>query len=256
MFNKEDYLVYANGTLGEVGLIDFLEGEVHIVPDEDEGTFFIEPLEDATFFTFVGTLGGERIYNGDVVGSVDGQRWEVELQKDGEKVILHFLDKKLERKSEGKVFHKSELEELSHFVDRIGHSFELREELPKVEFRVTTVREVENGEVTYFYAMNNVEKEEVDLIKASIFEQGSEEPYNRITLSHAVFLDSIQAGTITEVKIEEYLNYLVGMQSFKEEEDRVERKRLAITKLADRFGEEETCEVCEEHVDDCTCTVW
>jgi hypothetical protein len=256
LFNKEDYLVYVNGTLGEVALIDFLEGEVHVIPVEEKAVILIEPLEDATFLPFIGTLDKEKIYNGDVVGSVDGQRWEIEMKEDGETLVLHFLDKSLNRTTQGREFNKKELDELSHLVDYIGNIHVMRDKLPKVEFRVTTVREVENGEVTYFYAMNNVEKEEVDLIKASIFEQGSEEPYNRITLSHAVFLDSIQAGTITEVKIEEYLNYLVGMQSFKEEEDRVERKRLAITKLADRFGEEETCEVCEEHVDDCTCTVW
>jgi hypothetical protein len=232
-------------------------------------------LADATFLQRVGVLGGVNIFDRDVVGSVDGKKWEVVLQENKETVQLHLLDEKLNRKEAGDVFDKADLKELEPYVELVDSIFVLKDELEAFsleDFKIMVVREVVDGETTYFYAMNKKDTEEVDLIKATIFED-TDEDYSRITLSYNVFLDSLEAKTLVEVEHQEFLNYLIGLKSFEEDETVETDITNLVQEEADRedikqalggtgnpkkaqANVEATCEDCDEPVSECECPEW
>jgi hypothetical protein len=273
MFNSEDFIVYAKEAqlIGELGAIDFAKQNVTVIVQDENGKYEeVVELADATFLQKVGVLRGVNIFDRDVVGSVDGKKWEVVLQENKETVQLHLLDEKLNRVEAGDVFGKEELKELDPYVELVDSIFVLKDELEEVDltgFKIMVVREVVDGDTTYFYAMNKKDTEEVDLIKATIFED-TDEDYTRITLSYNVFVDSLNAKTLVEVEHQEFLNYLIGLKSFEEDEKaEVEQKEADIADIQASLGgigkpkkvQEEvevTCEDCDEPISECECPEW
>lgn len=203
--------------IGSIGEVSFLKGTVTIVDENKD--LHTTTLEKVVILEEVGTFeSGTVIYDHDVLGSVDGKLYEIELQKDKQNVQMHLLDSKLERVQSGEVINKVNLTNYEKFFTLVGNFYELEVE-DTVDFNVVIVKDYNGEHFTYFYACNNKEKEEVDLIKVLYF--GStlleEEEYERRTLSYEVYLDSVEQGTLKEVTPRELNLYVSGAKSFEED---------------------------------------
>jgi len=199
MFKKSIGYVAEINLLGEVAGVDFRNGLYVLV--DDNGEEHAVKIEDVEILEEAFVLHGLSIFNKDVLGSIEGKLYQVELH--GEDVQLHLLDDNLEVVASGEVFTPTEdvVKGFEQIFDLQGNIYELIPELPqKPDFNIKIVKDFDGKHFTYFYACNNKETEEVDLIKVVfIGHQLLEEEYTRITLSYDVFQDSIEAGTLKEV---------------------------------------------------------
>lgn len=213
MLNKKNVIGFAKeaGVLGAIGEISYLKGTATLVAENEE--LFVVQLDDVTFLEEVGSIGEAVIFNRDVLGTVDGKLYEVELQANGTDIKLHLLDNKLNRVEEGETIDKSNLSVLEPYVELLGSIFELELELPVVDFNIKIVKNFNGQFITYFYACNNKETGEIDLIKV-VFVGASllEEDYTRKTLNHDEFLDAIENGTLKDVSPQELQNYATGVR--------------------------------------------
>lgn len=219
MFKKAIGYVEQDDLLGAVVGVDFRRNNVTLIDGDGKESVYDSNLIE--FLEEVFELNGMTIFNKDVI-SEDGEKlYQVELHDSGQ-VQLHLLSDKLEIVASGDKFTQDEVSEVVlRGMGLVGNIYELLSELPQApDFNIKTVREFEDGNVTYFYACNNKEKEEIDLIKVLFVGHHllEEEDYTRITLSHEVYLDSINSGTLKEINPQELMNYITGISSFKEDE--------------------------------------
>lgn len=272
MFNQKNVIGFSKetGVLGAIGEISYLNGTVTLVDDNEE--LHVVSLDSVVFLEEVGTIGEVVVFNRDVLGTIDGKRYEVELQSNGKDVILFLLDDKLNRLEEGEIIEKSNLSVLEPYVTLLGSIFELELELPVVDFNIKIVKDFNGQHFTYFYACNNKETGEIDLIKV-VFIGATllEEDYARTTLTHEEFLDAVANGTLKEVSPQELMNYATGMRKAPAVGgDRITTGTLTASKgkvtisanevCCDEDEEDEEvdssyCEECGEHETDCDC-VW
>lgn len=259
-FNQLNGFVYDKESkeIGAIAGIDFLKQTLTILTDDEDKV--VAKISNIVFLEEVGVIGEVGVINHDVLSTVDGKMYEVDLQKDGNTVQIHLLNDKLERVAVGEEFDKEDIGQLEPYVVVLGNIFEMEEELPTVDFNIRVVREVSNGEVTYFYACNNAEQEEVDLIKVVFIGHQllEEETYERRTISHDVYLDSVDAGTIKEINPQELLNYVTGLtygktitepviNDFKFEEE------IKNKEDKEEDNDEDYCNDCGESLEECDC---
>jgi len=200
-----------SGALGNPVSLDLLERTVTILVDEDETV--VADLSNIELVEIVGKLGEIVILDGDVL-LAGTNKYEVELQEDGENLVLYLLNEQYERTKAGEPFGKETLYNLSDIASLEANIREIEvEEVPTVDFNIRVVRKIEDGEVTYFYACNNKELEEVDLIKVTYIGHMilEEEDYSRTTVSHDEYLEMIADEDFKEVNPQELGNYVLGM---------------------------------------------
>lgn len=245
-----------NGIIGAVAGVDFIKQTISILTDDEE--IFVVSLGNVEFLEEIGAIGQVGVINHDVVGTADGKLYEIVLV-DKNSVQLHLLNKKLERVEAGDVIAKTDLHVLAPYVEVLGNLYELEPE-NVVDFNIKVVRKNTEDGVVFFYACNNVEREEVDLIKVVFVGHQilKEETYQRITVSHDEYLELVENGVVIETDPSALLNYVTGLMYGKSEvavdvededfEDDFEDE--------DEDLEEEYCEECGETVDNCDCSEW
>jgi hypothetical protein len=213
MLNKIKGIGYSEklNVLGNIGEISYLKNSVVLV--DENGDLHEANLDEITFLEEIGELGEDVIYDHDVLENSWGKKWEVELQEDKQKVTFYLLDNKLNRVEKGKAIELEEFSSLSELVSLVGNLYELKSDIPVVDFNINIVKDFNGDYYTYFYACNNKEKNQIDLIKVVFVGTYllEEEDYSRRTLSHDVYLDSIDAGTLKEVSPQELQNYAMGV---------------------------------------------
>jgi hypothetical protein len=205
-----------SGVIGAVAGVDFIKQTITILADDD--TLITSKLTDVEFLVQLGEIGGVGIIDGDVVITADDKMYEIVAIGESD-VQLHLLDRKLKRVEAGSVIERTGLSELAPYVTLVGNIREL-EPIPAVEFNVTIVRQMDNGEFKgYYYACNNADKEEVDLIKVVFIGHNllKEEKYERITVTHDEYLELVEDGTLKEVNPQELMNYVTGLTYGKNE---------------------------------------
>lgn len=198
---------------GAIAEVSFIKGTI-TVSDGDDILHECE-ISNVIELKKVGVLNGKDVvFNHDVLGGHgvnEGKMWEVELKEDN-KMVLHLLDRKLNRLKTGDEFDVLAFSDLSDTLTLIGSKYEI-EVAPLVEFNIRIVRQNMGGEITYFYVCNNKDKEEIDLIK--VIYMGSklleEEAYQRVTMSHEDYLSRVEKGHLKEVGANELQNYVMGM---------------------------------------------
>lgn len=248
MFSKQ-YIGYVKelNFLGAVTSVNFLEDTVTLTGDEDT---HVVDREDVEFLPEVGVFKGVTIFHKDVLSlqEVEDKFVEVELHSDG-LTQLHALDKDFNRDGgedgSGEKFDFNESVEILELVlgELQGNIYELQKKEEKVDFNIKIVKDFDGKSYTYFYACNNIAKEEVDLIKVVFVGHQllEEENYERRTLSHKVYLDSIVSGTLKEVSQSELVNFVTGIMYGK--------KEVALPSVEEKDCCEECCEI--EETEDC-----
>lgn len=166
----------------------------------------------------IGVMGDVDLFSGDVIKDENFQ-FELELLEDGN-VRCHEVDNMYNRT--GKFVNTTKGKLLNSIMELVGNVYELRDKLPKVDFDVKIVKSFDGAYYTYFYACNNKEKKEVDLLKATFFGDKciSNEGYQRQTITYHDYLDRVFKGSLKEVGEREFHNYVLGMSyEEKNEED-------------------------------------
>lgn len=273
-------LVYADKlkVLGALGEISFLENTVTIV--DNDANLHKVGLHEAEFLEQVGELNGAVIYDGDVIQTTDPnlkeKLYELELDQEQGVVELHLLDSKFERVENEltEIVPLDLFKELQDHVGLVGNIYQLLDSLPKVDFNIKVVKETENGQTTFFYACNNKAEGEVDLIKTIFVDNYilEDREYERRTLSHEVYLDSVQSGTIKEVHQKDIWNFIAdeldkGNVTIHDDlivEDQYEKLPWDNAEDEDEdvcncevcrslLDDGEYCDECDEHIEDCEC---
>ncbi len=182
--------------IGGVAGIDFIKQTLTILTDDDD--LVVAKLSDVEILAKIGYIGEIGIINHDVLQTLDGKQYEIELQEDGVTLQMHLLNNKLERIEAGAFLKVSELNELKPYVELVGNIYELQFNVKTVDFNITIVRSFLGGEYRYHYACNNKDNEEVDLIKVVFI--GSqlleEEEYKRVL--HTVLEEVIYLSDMVE----------------------------------------------------------
>lgn len=256
-----------SNALGAIASVDFENQTIVILTDEEDRVK--AKLENVRFLEQIGFIGENGIINHDVLATADGTLYEIVLQEDGKSVQLHTLDNKLNRVEAGDVFGKEDLSALEPYVVLVGNINEL-EPAPLVDFNIKVVRsQLFHEDVTYFYACNNAENEEVDLIKVVFIGHHllEETTYERFTLTHEQYVEAVEGGTITETTPQNLMNYVTGM-AYGKSQPMVARELDEEEDLEDEDFEDEDndaltdeeieeslahCDECGKHEDHCEC---
>lgn len=287
MFNSAFAYSKESDLFGAVKQISFVSQTVTLVDNEYKDTEV--PLEGILFLEEIGELNGYAVYNHDVLKLDDDSKfWEIEKLENGN-FVFHSLDKEtFSRTKTNKEFPSSELKDFENVLFVAGNIYELavevkeEEEAKLLDENALVIREVNNGEVTYFYGLNNKEKEEIDLIPALTILLN--EKYHRTTLSYKVFEDSLEANTFKVVDPMELVNYVTGLTYEVSEDTHIEFKEVDASNYVGTIGvkgldltteqedksvcegtpceacveEEETCKECGKFLSACNgdCELW
>lgn len=273
----EQTLAYdkVNKLFGTIAEVSFIKGTITLSDALDE--LHECQIDDIVELKKVGELGEDVVFNHDVLvghGTNKDKKWEVELLGNN-KAVMHLLDRKLNRVETGNEF---DLDLFSHFnasVSLLGSIYELEAE-SLVDFNIRIVRQSMNGDIKYFYACNNKDNEEIDLIK--VIYMGSqlleEEDYQRVTVSHEDYVNRLDKGLLKEVSANELQNYVMGM-TYKPTKKDIE-DMVVLKPVSDSYEEvdeeddcmcsgcvesreesdEDICEKCGEPEEDCDCELW
>jgi hypothetical protein len=252
-FNQLNGFVFdsESGVLGAVAGVDFIKQTITILTDED--TQIVAQLANVEFLEELGAIGGVGIINRDVVETADGKLYEI--VKVSEKTVqLYLLNNKLERVEAGDEIEKVDLHVLAPYVTVLGNIHEL-EPQEVVDFNIKVVRKQFEDEIVFFYACNNVDAEEVDLIKVVFVGHHllKEENYMRITLSHDEYLEQIENGSLKETDPSALITYMNGLMSFNQPEPVQDDEDFEEDFEEEENFEEEICEECGEHNEYCVC---
>jgi hypothetical protein len=285
MFKKAIGYVKEEDFLGVVGAVDFISNTVTLVGDEESRVFDkdnVEVLYHA--FTLPQEDHSVDVYDKDVLGAINGNLYQVELHKDGN-VQLHNINEKLEVTSSGEKFipTSSIIVDLSKVMELQGSVYELEVEV-KPDFNVEIVKKNDGKHFAYYYACNNKEHEEIDLIKVLYF--GStllkEENYERITVTYDDYLNSVEKGLLKSVTPSELQNYVTGVTygvdtsandndftrahvaySMGELDDEVEcgdcdcaDDECLFEESQREVDDSSVCDDCNKDLDICTCELW
>jgi len=274
------------GVFGEIVGADFRNG-LYVIETEDDEQVAVK-FADVEILEKAFVIHGVDVFNKDVLGDINGKMYQVELHKDG-KIQLHKLNDKLEVVNSGGIFEVTEtiVNQLESVMDLHGNIYELMAELPQApDFNIKIVKDFNGKFFTYFYACNNKDEEEIDLIKVLFIGHHTleEEEYERRTISHEVYQDSIESGTLKEVSPQELMNYVTGL-TYSDEDEEVEDEDAcgyenecaggerecgcgfydnasSYNENVEKFNElheEEEPEIyedCENVIDECDCDLW
>lgn len=263
MFNSET-VVYAHDVkeFGKVVAIDFRTGKVTL--DDGFDNEVETHINEITELVELGELDTFSVYDRDVVSDSNNNLYEL-VFKEG-MIEIHALDKKLERTKVVDIIRLQDLRDLEGTLQLVDSVFTLKNQLPQVNFKMVVVKEYDTTarEIKYFYACNDEVNGQVDLLPVGFLAGFEGEVYSRVTLSHEVFLDSIDAKTVEYVSENEFNLYVAGMQSFADDEaplsfdkeDSDEQEEVE-EGFADSLEDEvERCEDCDEYLDECDCEDW
>lgn len=205
-----------SGVIGAISGVNVLDKKVTIMVDEVE--IVVADAENVTELEILGYIGEDLIVEHDVVATESGKLFELALN-DKNEIQMFLLNKKFERQSLYDCLKKEELQELMPYVELVSNIHLLKHTIHTLDFNIKIVRRFEDGETTYFYTCNNIDKEEVDLIKVIFIGHKilAEEKYERITLSHKEYIEAIEENKFKEVSPQELMNYVTGMTYGKSE---------------------------------------
>lgn len=235
--------------LGAIGNISFLDGTITLVTADD--TLVIEKIEDVIYLEALGAFGEEVIFEHDVLMAQSQQLYEISIEDREERIFqLHLLNDKLERVKSGETFQEDKFEALGEILTLVGNKYEMEEELPEFDlnFNVRVVRE-KSDEGTYFYAFNNSEREEIDLIK--VINVGShilDGEYVRITISHEDYIQYLESELFEEVDAKEVESLAMTPC--------VAHGRIDTDVDAPKEEDEDICQDCGEYIEECQCDPW
>lgn len=205
IFDK--FAIYAvdKKVFGKIVEYSELKGEATI--QDNDGKLY--KSRDFIVLEKIGMMDGTELFSGDVIKDENFQ-FEIELLEDGA-IQCHVVDGMYDRT--GKSFKTTKEKLLNSGMEIVGNIYELRDKLPKVDFDVKTVKTYDGTKYTYYYALNNKEKKEVDLIKATFFgaKAISNEEYERKTMTYVEYLEAITNGTLKEVSEQEFSNFVLGV---------------------------------------------
>lgn len=192
--------------IGEIISENFLDGTVVLRDGErilnDTNRRNIVELKE------LGMLRDALILNHDVLENVDnGEMHEVELDENG-KLRIYKLNSKYERLASDVKGYIPNLNKLSIRISLLDNVFKLRASVEKFNFNIKLVK-LKN---TYFYACNDVERENIDLIKVVFVGQHllKEEEYKRTTVSYQGYLKLVESGNLVDANPNELLDLLRG----------------------------------------------
>jgi hypothetical protein len=221
MFKKAIGYVEELGLLGAVTNYNFLTDEITLLTDlNDENSSHVVKNEYVELLHFAFEINDVEIFDKDILGAVNGKSYQVEVHSDGE-VQLHLVNDRLEFEKSGEKFKptKEILSQLSEVMDLLGNYYELISEVSKTpSFNVKIVKHFDGSNYTYYYACNNKEVEQIDLIKVLYMGHQllEEEEYERNTLSYEDYLSRIEDKNFTEVSPQELHNFVLGATYGKE----------------------------------------
>lgn len=212
----------------------------------------------------VGMLRDAVLLNHDVIKNVDsGDMFEIEKNKETGKLDVYRLDSKYERVYTVASGFISNTEDLSIRISLVDNVFKLRKDCKDFDFNVKVVKNG-NHESIYYYACNNKEKEEIDLIKVVFVGHNLlEEEYKRSTMSYEAYKSMIENGKLIESSPMELLellqpkpnkNLFDEYEEYEEEEEEYEEEEEEedyIDYCPD--CDEEYCVCGEEACVDCDC---
>lgn len=186
--------------------------------------------KDVVVLRKIGVFDGVGIFDRDVI-KIHGDNYEIQLCEDG-RIEAFFLDDYFNRTHSHPFLEMSKEKLLGNNITTlVGNIYELRDKLPKLDFNVKIVKEYDGTKYTYFYACNNKSAKEVDLIKVLFLGAKvlKDEYYERRTLSHKEYLNSIVSGVLEEVSEQELFNYILGASN----NDKLSNSNLSIKKAID-----------------------
>jgi hypothetical protein len=266
MFKRAIGFVQESGFIGGITNFNFMTNEVTLVDDEAVETVHNVADVEVLFEAF--ELHGITVFNKDVLGAINGKRYLVELHEDG-KIQLHQLDDNLETVASGEKFdaNGTVVSQLESVMDLQGNLYELLAELPQTpDFNVKIVKHYDGQHFTYYYACNNKEVEQIDLIKVLYLGHQllEEEDYERNTISHEDYVSRIEDGNLVEVTPQELHNFVLGASYGRTQEVQVccdiedeEDVELLEDVCEDTCEEEDgTCDDCGRQTEDCDCDLW
>jgi hypothetical protein len=238
----------------------------------DEGDLGEFSLNDIILLQEVGLVNGvERVFDKDVLEVYNGLVL-VEVVERGE-VVFHALDDKLEilESSEPTPHVQETLDEFDKDgISVVGSIFELEVEDDTFDFNVKVVKDFNGTFFSYFYALNNKAEQQIDLIAVSfvgdVQVEGTE--HERRTISHEVFLDSLEAKTLVEVSEQEFSNFIIGvfgqeaptlqdLDAMDYSEAREGQTQVnPVVENAEEQVKVPTCTFCDNPEEDCKCEPW
>lgn len=257
MFNKQVIgYVEKEDILLAVRAVDLITQEVTLQDVEGEAVTF--PMSEVELLPEIGVFEGVTIFNRDVFQREDGRFLEIVLQEDGN-VAIYLLSKELEREQSGTPANPEQyLKRIEGFVKLVAniHEIEAIEEYD-FNFNVKVVKDFNGKFYTYYYACNNKDKEEIDLIKVVFVGHQliEEEAYERTTVSHEDFVELLHTKQLIDVSQQELANYaygvLQGVKATSYEVSNYDNDEDDSDECVEPF-----CDVCERTEDDCECTPW
>lgn len=204
LFDNLAAYAFDKKVFGKIVEYSAIKGELTV--EDADGNLHVS--KDSIVLAKIGTLNDVDVFDADVIQEND-RKYEIQLLEDG-MLLIYALDDKLNRI--GTPFKTTKEKLFNCLIELVGNVYELRDKLPKVDFNVKVVKSFDGTGYTYFYACNNKETEEVDLIKVLFFgNKILNEDYERKTLSYDAYLDSIANGTLQEVSEKEFSNYVLGV---------------------------------------------
>lgn len=215
MFKFKNALGYVEevGLLGEIALVDIRNGMYVIAENSESEEGLAFPFEQVEVLGQVFEIHGYQVFDKDVLGHINGKQYQVEAVDEGA-IRFHELNSNLEVVKSGYVVEVSEkvIDEIEQTFDIQGNLYEFQAELPKnPEFTMEVVKDFKNGHYTYYYALNNKEKEEIDLVTAVFVMGGSTfGDYTRTTMSYQDYATLLEIGELTKVSDGEFMNYAMG----------------------------------------------
>lgn len=211
MFKEALGYVEKTGLLGEIVGADFRNKQYRI--EDENGVTTNESIEDVEVLDKVLEANGIPLYDKDVLSDVDNNLFL--LENHGDKGIqFHKLNDRLEIEVSGMVLtiSKDVIDQIENNLVIEANYYELVKMLPQApDFNIKFVKEFDGTHFTYFYACNNKENQEIDLIKVVfIGHQALEEDYERVTISYDDFAEFIETGRLETVSPQELQNYALG----------------------------------------------
>lgn len=271
MFKKALGYVEKEGFVGGVAVVDFMNNKIILVDDEDNKKELAREDVELLFEAF--QLHGYSVFNKDILGAVNGKMYQVELHNDGE-VTLHNVNEKFEVVASGEKFDPTGtiIASLEAVMELQGSVYDLIHAMPKnPEFNVKIVKHYDGTHFTYYYACNNKEVEQIDLIKVLYMGHRllEEEDYERNTLSYEDYMKRIADGNLKEVTPQELNNFVTGA-SYNDNKSNhpapvnaeVQEEMEEVEELDSFFDEPEVdkgmniCDGCDRDLDHCLCDPW
>lgn len=208
--------VDSKGLFGEVLSINLQNDEVSLKATFDESeevmTFDYDDVEILPQIFYLDDIV-EDIYSKDVFINRDNSRMYMIDLKDENTISFELLGDNLE--PTGLVSHiKLNNNSAEHIRSRfsfVDHYYNLQL-LKNPDFNIEIVKEYKDGYFTYYYACNNKNNEEIDLIKVIfVGEKVTEEEYERATVDYDTYGEMKRNGELLDVSQQELRNYALGL---------------------------------------------